>query len=153
MAHSHPAVFRSMLTVLLVAAVTGSTRAQVPSISSTVPQAVEPGKSTDVKVRGGNLAGAAEVWTSFLAEAALTPDIEKNGENAAEVTWRLNVPADARIGIHGIRVATPGGASSMRLILVDDLPSVAQSGDNTSVDKAQEITLPIAIDGAVPSLG
>ncbi len=148
----HPSV-RVLLTVLLVGTMASPVLAQVPSITSTIPQAVEPGKATDVKLRGGNLVGAADVWTSFPSEGALTPEIEKNGENAAEVTWRLNIPADAPIGIHGIRVATPGGVSGLKLILVDDLPSVAQAAGNTTAEKAQELTLPVAVDGAVPSLG
>lgn len=153
MANAQAAGFLVLPTVLLAGLMTESAVAQVPSITSTLPQAVEPGKPTDIKLRGGNLVGAADVWTSFPAEGALTPDIEKNGENAAEVTWRLNVPADAPIGIHGIRVATPGGASGLKLILVDDLPSVAQAAGNTTIEKAQELTLPVAVDGAVPSLG
>lgn len=153
MAKAPLAGLRVLLVSLLTLSTTSLALAQAPSISSTSPQAVEPGKATDIKLRGGNLAGAAEVWTSFPSEAALTPDIDKNGENAAEVTWRLNVPADAPIGIHAIRVAAPGGVSGMKLVLVDDLPSVAQAAGNTTADKAQELTLPVAVDGAVPSLG
>jgi len=153
MAIAQYAGFRVLLTILLAGVMAGPALAQVPSIASTLPQAVEPGKATDVKLRGGNLVGAADVWTSFPSEGTLTPEIEKNGENAAEVTWRLNIPADAPIGIHGIRVATPGGVSGLKLILVDDLRSVAQAAGNTTAEKAQELTLPVAVDGAVPSLG
>ena len=153
MALAQHAGLRILLTVLLAGTMATSALAQVPSISSTFPQAVEPGKATDVKLRGGNLVGAADVWTSFPSEGTLTPDIDKNGENAAEVSWRLNVPADAAVGVHGIRVATPGGVSGLKLILVDDLPSVAQAAGNTTAEKAQELTLPVAVDGAVPSLG
>ena len=125
---------------------------QVPSIATTQPQALAPGATGDVKLQGGNLAGAAHVWTSFPAAASLTPDVADNGKNAAVVTYRVEVPADTPVGVHGIRVATPGGVSALKLILVDDLPSVAQAAGNTSPEKAQEVTLPIAIDGAVAAL-
>lgn len=126
--------------------------AQVPSVATTSPQAVAPGATTDVKLRGGSLVGAANVWTSFPAKTVLTPEVKDNGKNAAEVTWRFEVPADAPVGVHGIRVATAGGTSGLKLILVDDLPSVAQAAGNTTPDKAQELTLPVAVDGAVAAL-
>ena len=153
MAKAPSAGLRLLSGTILLLTATSTALAQTPSISSTSPQAVVPAKATDVKLKGGNLVGAAEVWTSFPAEAGLTPDIDKNGQNAAEVTWRLNVPADTPVGIHGIRVATAGGVSALKLILVDDLPSIAQAAGNTTAEKAQELTLPVAVDGAVPSLG
>lgn len=120
-----------------------------PSLGSTLPQAVVPGATTDVKLRGGALAGATQVWTSFGGENLLTPDIADNNKNAAEVTWRFNVPATTPVGIHGLRVATADGVSALKLILVDDLPSVAQAGNNTLATQAQELTLPVAVDGNV----
>ncbi|MBC8289817.1 MAG: hypothetical protein H8E37_05820, partial [Planctomycetes bacterium] len=128
-------------------------RAQaVPSISSTQPGAVAPGAATKLKVRGGNLVGAADFWTSFGGQLGLAGDIKDNGKNAAEVTWDVTLPAGTPVGVHGIRVATPGGVSAMKLIMVDDLPTLAQAGGNTKIESAQEITLPVAIDGSVANL-
>ncbi len=126
--------------------------AQVPTIAGTTPQAVAPGTATNIKVRGGNLAGATQLWTSFVAESVLAPDVADNGKNAGEVTYRVTVPSTTPVGIHAVRVATPGGASAMRLVLVDDLPSVASVGSNVSPATAQEITLPAAVDGTVGNL-
>jgi hypothetical protein len=126
--------------------------AQVPSISSVTPQAVAPGASTDIVVKGANLANIAKLWTSFAAESALAPDVKDNGKNAATTTWRINVPKDTPVGIHAVRVAGPGGVSALKLIMVDDLKSVPQTAGNTTREKAQAITLPVAIDGAVPNL-
>jgi hypothetical protein len=125
--------------------------AQVPTISSTVPTAVVPGAATDVVIRGGNLANANKLWTSFAATPVLSPDVKDNGKNAATTTWRINVPKDTPVGIHAIRVAGPGGVSALRLVMVDDLPTVAQTAGNSTREKAQLITLPVAIDGAVPN--
>jgi hypothetical protein len=123
-----------------------------PSISSTQPGAVSAGGTTKLKVRGGNLVGAADFWTSFGGELKMAGDVKDNGKNAAEVTWDVTLPAGTPVGIHGIRVATPGGVSALKLILVDDLPSLAQAAGNTKLESAQEITLPVAIDGSVANL-
>ncbi len=125
---------------------------QAQTVTSTVPQAVMPGKAIDVKLRGGALAGPTQLWTSFPAEVALTPDLAGNGTNAAEVSYRLTVPADVGPGIYALRVATPTGISPLRLIAVDDLPSVSQVKPNQTLATAQSVTLPVAVDGAVDNL-
>ncbi len=139
------------LTVL-AAGLSSQVSAQTPTITSTVPMAVQPGSTLDVKIRGGNLVGATELWTSFPCKSVLSPDVKDNGKNAAEVTFRLTVPADVPVGVNAIRVATPGGTSALKLFLVDDIPSLAQKGGNTTPANAQELTLPIAVDGSIPSL-
>ena len=64
-----------------------------PVLTTTSPQAVAPGGQTDVKVRGSGLVGATRLWSGFSGTAILSPDVKDNGKNAAETTWRLNVPA------------------------------------------------------------
>ena len=126
--------------------------AQEPSISSTTPLAVQPGKATDVKLRGGNLAGASELWISSPGHAQLSANVKDNGKNKAEATYRIEVPADTPVGVYGLRLAAPGGTSALRLFAVDDLPSVAQSKDNTTPAAAQELAIPGAVDGSLSSL-
>jgi len=147
---------RSLAFVLSLAVMssvaTVATAQAPPSISTTQPQAVAPGGSTKVVLRGGNLAGASQVWSSFPATASLAADVENNGKDAAASTWQFDVPAEAPIGVHGIRIAGPGGVSGLKLLLVDDLPSLASIAKNTTKENAQDITLPVAIDGTVASL-
>ena len=125
----------------------------LPSIASTFPQAAAPGQTVDVKLRGGNLAGPTQLWTTFPVEALLPADIAGNGTNAAEITYRLKLPADAPLGVHGIRIATPQGISNLKLFALDDLPSVAQVKPNQTIATAQPLALPLAVDGFVDSLG
>ena len=108
-----------------------------PSISTTQPQAVVPGGSTRVVLRGGNFAGATQLWSSFPATASLAADVPENGKDAASSTWQIDVPADVPVGVHGMRLAGPGGVSGLKLILVDDLSSVASVGNNTTRETAQ----------------
>ncbi len=95
-----------------------------PAIASTLPQGAAPGQTVDVKIRGANLAGPTQFWSSFPVEAVLPPDIAGNGTNAAEVTYRLKIPADAPPGVHGVRVVTATGISNLKLFAIDDLPSL-----------------------------
>lgn len=129
-----------------------SAGAQEPAISLLSPQAVLPGATTDVTVRGSNLAGARDVWTSFPGTAVLAPDVAENGEKADQVVYRFDVPQDAAVGVHGLRVATDKGVSAMRFVLVDDLPSVPQDPSSKQSAPGQQITLPTAVDGVIDSL-
>lgn len=148
-----PARLCASAAVLLLMTVPSVLPAQSPPvISSTRPQAVLPGGSTRVVIQGSQLAEASQVWTSFPATATLAADVDNNGNDATKATWQFDVPAEVPVGIHGLRIAGPGGVSALKLLLVDDLPSLPSQGSNTSRQAAQEVTLPVAIDGTVPSL-
>jgi hypothetical protein len=121
---------------------------QPPTLSHIVPGGVQPGKTVDVVFHGGNLAGAAGIWASFPVTAVLTPGIDGNGSQPASVSYRLTIPADVPLGVGGIRVATGKGISNLRLILLDDLAGIAKAGGNKSLQTAQSVSPPIAVDGA-----
>lgn len=139
--------FSLMLTLI------GPTSGQEPVINSTSPGAVIPGATVNLQVNGGNLAVAKKLWTSFPSESSLAEGIEKNGENPAQATFKVNVPADTACGIHALRIVTDKGVSPLRFLIVDDLPGVASIGGNTTLATAQVISIPTAVDGAVPNLG
>lgn len=145
----------SRLRWLAVAAVVLSSRslsAQTPAITATSPSAARPGGTVNVTVSGSNLAGATSLWTSFESKSVLAPGVKNNGKNASQVVFRVTVPKDAPVGIHGLRVITPNGVSPLRLFVLDDLPTVAQAGSNTTPAAAQPLKLPVAVEGAVGSL-
>ena len=139
---------RLLSVATMVALCVATSVASAQSISTTSPIGIQPGKATDVKVRGGGLAGASQLWTSFDAQVARKSD----GKNAAEAVFGINVPADAPVGINAIRVATPGGVSALKLFMIDDLTSIDQKAGNTNPAAAQEIPTLVAVDGAVGSL-
>lgn len=137
----------------LTLAFVGLTLAQEPVVNSTSPGAVNPGTTINLQVNGGNLAIAKKLWTSFPGESSLAEGIEKNGENPAQATFKVNVPADTPCGIHAMRIVTDKGVSPLRFLIVDDLPGIASVGSNTTLATAQVISVPTAVDGAVPNLG
>ncbi len=128
-----------------------ATFAQAPSISYTLPSAVKPGQPTDVTVYGANLADAKGMWTSFPGAVELAPDVPKNGQDKSKVVYRITAPAESPLGVGGLRVATTKGVSNLRLVMIDDLPSEAESGKNKTLQTAQVIQPPVAIDGACES--
>jgi len=131
----------------------GDAPAAPPQATGVSPRAVAPGEEGDIVVTGSQLAGASAMWSTFLPQAAaLAPDIEKNGTDAARVTFRATVPADAPLGIHAMRVVTPGGVSVPVAMLVDDLPVVAEQAGNGTREAAQPLTLPGAVEGRIDSL-
>jgi hypothetical protein len=126
--------------------------AQAPSSGRVSPAAVLPGKATDVTVIGANLAGPTAFWTSFPAKVELAGGVDKNGTLADRVVLRITTPGDAQVGIGALRVATGKGASNLRLVMIDDLPSVADNGNNHAQAAAQEVKLPVAVDGTIEAL-
>jgi hypothetical protein len=125
---------------------------QIPSISGTSPLAVAPGQALALKIRGGNLIGAAQIWSSFPATAVLDAAVPNNGKNAGEAVFTFTLPPEAPVGVHGLRVANGTGISNLWLVMVDDLPSVAQVKPNGNPMQAQVLTLPAGVDGNVDSL-
>ncbi len=137
---------RAILPALLAGVLAGF--AQSPSLTHTAPGALQPGQSQELTLHGSNLSGATNLWTSFGAKVLVA-----NTTNASAAKFQLAVPAETPVGIHAVRVASVSGVSSPLLLMVDDLPSVADRGTNTSVTNAQPLTWPVAVDGASVALG
>ena len=133
---------RGCLFSLIVVLATSHASFAQPAISYSTPRGIAPGKTTTVTLYGGKLSGPIKVWTSFAAKVAVTPS-----KNAAAVTCKITVPANTPVGIGGIVVATAAGASDPLMMMIDDLPSVADNGKNHSPEAAQMIAFPSAIDG------
>lgn len=122
--------------------------AQPPTLSHLSPSAVLPGQTSEVTCYGANLAGARAAWLGLPgAQIELATGIEGNGTLADRVVYRVTVPADAAVGIYGLRVATSQGVSNLRLLMVDDLPTVEDTGANKTGETAQPLSLPVAVDG------
>ena len=62
---------------------------------------------------------------------------ESCGKQPGSLRVKLEVPKDAPLGYHAVRLATRGGMSNARLFCIDDLPQVLQKAGNTSEKGAQ----------------
>ncbi len=147
--------YRLVVFAVAVLALAGfdasAVHAQAPAISAISPLSLRPGQTQEITLRGGGLAGASHLWTSFHGKAVLSPK-PNNGKNAGEVSFRVSLPADTPPGIYGLRVATNQGISPLRLMLVDDLSVISQQAGNTTPSTAQHVSLPAVIDGTLDPL-
>jgi hypothetical protein len=117
-----------------------------PVLTSTLPGAVAPGKTVELKLQGQKLDDPLTVWSSFPAKIELAPLPEpKPGQTTR--TLKVTLEPTVPVGVGGLMVSTPEGTSDTLLLLVDDLPSVADNGQNQSPPQAQALTLPVAVDG------
>jgi len=138
-------------SLLACSFLTSAALAQEPVINATVPGAIPANATTNVVLQGGGLVNATKIWANFPVTATLAPGIEGNGTNAAAVTLSFAVPPETAPGIYGIRVITDHGVSPIKLVVIDDLPSVPQ-GSNATIATAQVVTVPVGIDGNVGGL-
>ena len=117
-----------------------------PTLSAAVPGAVAPGKTTEVTLSGAKLDAPLKVWTNLPAQIELVPG-DPNQKDKTSLVCKITLPAGAPLGIGGIILADNKGISEPLLIMVDDLPSVLDNSGNHDLATAQEVQLPIGIDG------
>ncbi|MGE0608967.1 MAG: PPC domain-containing protein [Pirellulales bacterium] len=134
--------------LLLPVAASGQALAQPPAVNYMLPHAIAPGQTVNVTFYGGTLANSSGIWSNLPIQAVLAAGIEGNNTKADNVVYSITVPADVPVGIGGYRLATVAGISPTRLLMIDDLPSGLDAGNNKTLATAQELTLPIAIDGS-----
>ncbi len=117
---------------------------QSPAIETVRPLAVQPGQTTRLVFTGKNLANAASLWTSFPAKIQpVTADLAKGNRAVFDVT----VPLDVPVQIGAVRLASLKGLGPFRMLMVDDLPNLAEVSGNVSRERAQFVAGPIALDG------
>ncbi len=132
-------------SVLVVCSLTTSVFAQ-PTLTYARPAAVRPGQTIELTLHGTKLDDPLQIWTSFPATAEMVPGAAEAKDQKSR-TCKLTVPADVSVGIGGVVVGSPAGVSDVVLVLIDDLVSVADNGKNHAIEQAQELTLPVAVDG------
>jgi len=119
---------------------------QAPTINAPFPLGVQRGQTLEVTLNGTNLADPTALWTSFPAKVSFPTDMN-NGKDAAKLRVKMEVPADAPIGFHSIRLATKQGISNTRMFCVDELPQIDETADNHTKEKAQAVPVPGVVVG------
>jgi hypothetical protein len=146
-----------LCVALLPAAALGQT--SFPMVTYTSPVAVQRGTSTEVAVacQTSSLHGAYKVLFegTGLTAAPLPPkDAPKIDPKAPVpvvpvVTLKVDVAADARLGVHEFRIATAHGISSLGQLLVVDLPVVKELPGIGVPEKAQPVPVPCVVCGRI----
>lgn len=123
---------------------------QAPVLAAPVfPLGMQRGTTLEVTLTGSNLAAPIAVWTSIPGAKAEIPADGNNGKDNARLRVRLDVPKDAPLGFHSLRLATARGMSNFQLFCVDDLPQVLQQETNRNKATPQPLPVPCVVVGRV----
>ena len=117
------------------------------SIVSLQPVSCQPGVTTKLTLRGSKIPSNLRVLTN-RADAKV--GIESVTADSAIVS--VTLPSDAGLGPLGVWFATPSGPLPSKIVLVDDLPTVLDNGNNHSVATAQPVSTLGAVDGVSEGL-
>jgi hypothetical protein len=119
---------------------------QAPVLRPAVPLGMQRGTTLELTLTGTNLAGPTGVVTTFPAKVTI-PTAGNNGKDNAKLVVRLEIPKDAPLGFHLLRLATTRGMSNARLFCIDDLPQVLETTGNHSPAQAQPVPVPCVVVG------
>lgn len=130
-----------------------------PMLMSLKPVAIQVGTTSECEVQSRyTMLGAYQVFVSGSGVTAevIAPeppkDSPKPGEKPKELTklkLKFIVTADALPGVREFRLATPNGASTIGQVVVVRDPVIAEAADNNTAEKAQAVTLPATLCGAI----
>ncbi len=127
------------------------THAAEPAVNSIIPTGAALGTSATLTLRGSNLQAPLGLWTSW--GTTLDPPMSPAESATNELTTiTLDIPPDCPLGIHGLRLVNAQGVGPWKLFVVDDLPTVLSSDTNHSLQTAQQLTPPCAVDGQLAEL-
>jgi len=118
-----------------------------PQITQIGPLALTPGKTVEFSISGKNLLTPQSLWTTFAARCEFVAVDDESTKKGEKLTCRLTAARGEQIGLGAVRLVTSQGVSNPLLMMVDDLTSVAGAGGNHTIEQAQKIDWPIAIDG------
>jgi hypothetical protein len=119
---------------------------RAPVLNPVAPLGVQRGQAIDLTLTGSNLAAPTGLLLSFPAKVTISTE-NNNGKDNGKLLVRLEVPADAPLGFHTLRLATAYGISNFRIFCVDDLPQVLETDANRSRDTAQAVAVPCVVAG------
>ncbi len=112
-------------------------------VSKLTPSSCQPGTSTQLRIEGTDLTPALRVIGSSSVMDAHLESTESN-----HALLRVTIPANAPPGPYGLLLADHNGPLSPLDLLIDELPVVADSGQNHTRQTAQPIELLASIEGA-----
>ncbi len=123
--------------------------AQAPKLATSAPLGMQRGTAADLTLTGANLAQPVGLTTSIPGAKVTIPTDGGNGTDAARLRVRLEVPKDAPLGYHALRLATAKGMSNVRLVCVDELPQVLSNEKNRAVTAPQAVPVPCVVIGKI----
>jgi hypothetical protein len=129
----------------------------VPRVVVVVPLGAAPGKTTKLTIRGSALDKATEVkveggkGTAKIVGKGPAPVPDKNPDKVGDTQVVADVTLEKVEGASvTLVVVTPDGETKPHPLLVEaQLPVVAEKEPNEGFKQAQEITLPVVVEGMI----
>lgn len=131
----------------VVSLLVSSLSAEPPAITLIKPAAVVPGRTAEIVLEGTHLTEPLQLWTSFTCRCEFAPAANEREQKGEQLTCQVTLPRDEQVGIGVIRLVTAGGQSPARMVLVDDLASILETGNNHELAGAQDLITPCAVEG------
>ena len=131
-----------MIPLITLLVLCGSACA-APFLEDVDPPVLQRGAVTRVTLRGTDLHQAVGVWASLPTSAVSGSIVSSNGTK--EITLDITVPADAPLGMHGLRLATRGGLSNVHIVLIDELPLTSAVGNVKIAGQSIDVDLPCCL--------
>ena len=114
-----------------------------PFIDEVDPPVLRRGAVTRVTLRGEDLHQAVGVWTSLPTSPASSSVVSASGRD--EAILEIAIPADAPLGMFGLRLATQGGLSNVHIVLIDELPLTSAADEQPRPGRVVDVDLPCCV--------
>lgn len=136
-----------------------------PKLTTIFPETVQKGSATEIAIEGENLGKithfvfSGQPGLTAIASPTPTPSVNleaskggitvANSRDPKKSYVRVAVSPDASLGSRDLRLAGPGGISNPLTITVSDKKEELEKEPNNSVQEANPIKLPVAINGHI----
>ena len=117
---------------------------QAPTLTTPASLGVKRGAAVELTLSGANLADPVGVVLGGPGKVAVVPAAKAD---PAQLKVKVELPADAPVGLYPLRVATAAGVSNLRPLLVDDLDGVAETEANKGKETPQDIPFGCSVSG------
>lgn len=139
------------LTIVLLAIASSSAHAvtKYPGLNYVYPLSVRRGATTVVTIdTNGDVKTAYKALVEGNEIAAkVLPRAEKQPAGVVEV--ELSIPEDATVGPREIRIAAKEAVTTVGRFYVTDMPVANETPRNDALEQAQQLSLPVALNGRV----
>jgi hypothetical protein len=140
------------LLVLLIAN-PAAAQTSYPMLMSLKPVAAQVGQTSEhtLKSRYTMFGAYAVVVTGEGVTGEVVQPEVKEGEkpNLQEIKIRFTVASDALPGVRDFRIGTPNGVSTLGQLVIAEDAVIQEDGNNDTRDRANAITLPATVCGAI----